>query len=83
MPDDFWRASIGARNLLRGGGDIGQNFIHEFHSCAVLEGHRQNFGSGDIQQKCTHQRLLKKFEKFIKNLQENLKHFPKFFKNKI
>ena len=40
-------------------------------------------GGGGTQQECTHQRLLKNFEKFIKNLQNNLKHFPKFFKIKI
>ena len=66
-----------------GGGDIGQNFIHEFLSSPVLQWRRQNFGSGDIQQKCTHQRHLKNLEKFIKNLHKNLKNFPKFFKNKI
>ena len=38
---------------------------------------------GDIQQKCTHQRLLKNFDKFIKNVHKNLKKSPKFFKNKI
>ena len=43
----------------------------------------QNFCSGDIQQKCTHQRLLKNFYKFIKNLHKNLKNSPKFLKNKI
>ena len=58
--------------ILVGGGDIGQNFTHEFHSSPVLQWHRQNFSSGgDIQQKCTHQRLLKIFEKFIKNLHKN------------
>ena len=34
---------------------------------------------GDIQQKCTHQRLLKSFDKFIKNLHKNLKKFAKIF----
>ena len=50
------------------GGNLGQNFIHEFHSSHVLQWRRQNFGSerGDIQQKWTHQRLLKIFENFIK-----------------
>ena len=34
-----------------GGGNITQNFIHEFHSSPILQWRRQNFGSGDIQQK--------------------------------
>ena len=37
-----------------------KNFIHEFLSIPVLQWSRQNFGSGgDIQHKCTHQRLEK------------------------
>ena len=66
----------GARILVRGG-NIGQNFTHEFLSSPVLQWRRQNFGWGEkIQQKCTHQRLLN-FEKFIKNLHKNLKQFSK------
>ena len=38
---------------------------------------------GDIQQKCTHQRLLKNFEKFIKKFAQKFKKFSKIFKNKI
>ena len=34
---------------------------------------------GDIQQKCTHQRLLKNFEKFIKKLAQKFKKFSKIF----
>ena len=37
-------------------------------------------GGGDIQQKCTHQRLLKNFENIIINLHKNS---PKHFINKI
>ena len=33
---------------------------------------------GNIHQECTHQRLLKNFEKFIKHLHRNLKTSPKF-----
>ena len=51
----------GARILVQGG-DIGQNFIHNFLSRLVLQWRHQNFGWGDIQQKCTNQRLLKNFE---------------------
>ena len=48
----------GARILVQGG-NIKQNFIHEFLSSPVLQWRRQNFGSkGDIQQKCTHQTLF-------------------------
>ena len=55
----------GARILVRRG-NIGKNFIHEFLSSPVLQWHRKNFGSGgDILHKCTHQRHLKNFEKFI------------------
>ena len=71
-----------ARILVRRG-NIGQNFIHDFRLSPVLQWRRKNYGWGDIQQKCTHQRLLKKFEKFIKNLHKNLINSPKFFKNKI
>ena len=74
----------GARILVRGRGNIGQNFIHKFLLNPVLQWLRQNFGwGGDIQQKCIHQRLLKNFEKFIKKLAQKLKNSPKFFKNKI
>ena len=38
--------SSGSRILVRGGGNLGQNFIHEFHSSHVLQWRRQNFGSG-------------------------------------
>ena len=37
----------------------------------------------NIQLKCTHQRLLKIFKKFIKHLHKNLKNSPKFFQNEI
>ena len=57
-----------------------KKFIHEFLSSSVLQWH---FGLGDIQQKSTHQRLLKNFEKFIKEFAQKFKNSPKFFKNKI
>ena len=38
---------------------------------------------GDIQQKCTHRKRKKNFEKFIKNLHKNLINSQKFFKDKI
>ena len=38
---------------------------------------------GDIQHKTTHQRLLKNFEKFIKEFAQKFKTSPKIFKNKI
>ena len=59
----------GAEILVRGE-NIGKNFMHEFLSSPVLQWLRQNFGSGgdgEIQHKCTRQRLLKIVEKFIKN----------------
>ena len=51
-------------------GNFGQNFIHEFLSSPVLLGVAKITVLGDIQQKCTHQRLLKNFEKF-KNFSKN------------
>ena len=63
-----------------GEGNIKQNFIQEFFSSPVLQWRRQNFGSGDdIQQKCTNQRVLENFEKFIKQFAQNLKQFSKIF----
>ena len=35
----------GARILVRGGGNIGKNLIHDFLSSAVLQWLRQNIGS--------------------------------------
>ena len=66
----------GARILVEG--DIKQNFIHD-SSLTVLQCSRQNSvrEGGDIQQKCTHRRLKKNFEKFIKNLHKNLIEFKK------
>ena len=49
---------------------------------SISQEQRQNFGSGDIQQESTNQRL-KNFENIIKTLHKTLKIFPKFFKNKI
>ena len=66
----------GGDRILVQGWNIGQNFIHDFLSSPVLQWRLQNFGWGDIQQKCTH-------EKFIKNWHKNLINSPKFFKNKI
>ena len=74
----------GARILVEG--DIKQNFIHDSSlSSPVLQWSRQNSvrKGGDIQQKCTHKRLTKNFEKFIKQLHKNLINSPKFFKDKI
>ena len=67
-------------------GDIKQNFIHDSSlSSPVLQWSRQNsVGEGeDIQQKCTHRKLKKNFEKFIKDLHKNLINSPKLFKDKI
>ena len=53
---------------------------------SISQKRRQTSVLGDIQQECTHQRL-KNCEKFIKQLAQTLKNFPKFskkfFKNKI
>ena len=69
----------GRRQDFCSGGNIGQNFIHEFLSSPVLQWRRQNFGSGGHSAKMY---SSKTFEKFIKNLHKNLKNSPKFFKNK-
>ena len=37
----------------------------------------------DIQQKCTHQRLLKNFEKILKKFAQKFNKFSKIFQNKI
>ena len=75
----------GARILVEG--DIKQNIIHDSSlSSPVLQWSRQNSvrEGGVIQQKCTHRRLKKNFEKFInKTLHKNLINSPKFFKYKI
>ena len=65
------------------GGNIGQKFINDFRSSPAMASQKFRFGGKDIQQKCTNQRLLKNFEKFIKNLHKNLINSPKFFKKKI
>ena len=77
--------SSGSRVLVRRGGEkLGQNFKHEFLSSPVLQWPRQNFGSGGrIQQKCTHKRLLKIIEKFIKYLHKSLKNLQNFSKIKF
>ena len=36
----------GARILVRKGGNIGQNFIHDFSLSPVLQWRRKNYGSG-------------------------------------
>ena len=65
-------------------GDIKQNFIRD-SSISVLQWSRQNLvrEGGEIQQKCTHKRLKKNFEKFIKHLHKNLINSKKNFKDKI
>ena len=55
-----------ARILVRGGGDIGQNFIHDFSQVLYCNGVAKISVRKDIQQKCTHQRRLKIFKKFLK-----------------
>ena len=40
-------------------------------------------GGGGIQQKCTHNRLLKIFEKFIKQFAQKFKKSPNFSKIKF
>ena len=54
-------------------------------SSPVLQWSRQNSvrEGGDIQQKCTHKKLKKNFEKFIKTLHKNLINSQKIFKDKI
>ena len=75
----------GARILVEG--NIKQNFIHDSSlSSPVLQWSRQTSvrEGGDIQQKCTHKRLIKTFSKIYKqNLHKNLTNSPKFFKDKI
>ena len=52
---------------LVGGGNIGKNFIHEFHSSPVLIWRRQTFGSGGTFSKNV---LIKDFWKIMKSLQK-------------
>ena len=67
--------------MLRGGGNIGQNFIHKFLSSPVLKWRRQNFGSGGHLEKMY---SSKTFENNLKNLlkicTEILKNFQIFHK---
>ena len=72
----------GARILVRGG-NIEQNFIHEFLSSPVLQWCRQNFGYGGNSAKMYSSKTIEKFEKFIKNLHINLKYSPKYSKIKF
>ena len=73
----------GGARILVGGGNIGQNFIHELLSSPLLQWRRQNFGSGGHSAKLYSSKTFEKFEKFIKNLHKNLKKFSKFLKNNI
>ena len=52
---------------------------------SVLQWSRQNSGreGGDIQQKCTHRRLKKNFDKNYKKFAQKFNKFSKFFKDKI
>ena len=72
-------SSSGSRTLIRGGGAIEQKFIHEFISSPVLQWRRQNFDSeeGDIQQKCTKQRILKNCKKFAQKFKNSQNYFRK------
>ena len=69
----------GARILVRGGGNIGQNFIYEFNSSPVLR--RQNVGSkvGTYSKNV----IIKYFWKIYKKFAQKYKNSRKFFKNKI
>ena len=53
----------GNAKILVRGGNIGQNFIHDFLSSPVLQWRRQNFGSGTHSAKM---RSSKTFENFLK-----------------
>ena len=59
-------------------------YTNPLKSCTAIASPKFRFGS-DIQQKCIHrhQRLLKNFEKFIKNLHKNLKILQNFSKIKF
>ena len=57
-----------ARILVRGGGNIGQNFIHDFLSSPVLQWRRQNFGSGRHSAKMHSSKTFENFLKIYKNI---------------
>ena len=62
-----------AKILVRGeGGNIGQNFIHDFLSSPVLQWRRQNVGSGTHSAKM---RSSKTFENFLKSYKKFAQKF--------
>ena len=67
-----------ARILVRGG-DIGQNFIHDFFSSPVLQWRRQNFGSGGHSEKMHSSKTFEKFLKIYKKFAQKSKKFSKFY----
>ena len=73
----------GARIFVRGG-NIKQNFIHEFLSSPVLQWRRQKFASGGHSAKMYSSKTFEKFWKILKKkFAQKFKNSPKFFQNKI
>ena len=73
----------GNARILVLGGNIGQNFIHDFLSSSVLQWRRQNFGSGGHSAKLYSSKTFEKFRKIYKKFAQNLKILQNFSKIKF
>ena len=58
--------AVAAPGFWFGGGNLGQNFIHDFHSSPVLQWHRHKFGLGGVT--FSNNVLIKEFWKNLKIL---------------
>ena len=67
--------------LVRGGGDIGQNIIHDSIQVMYCSGSaKMSARIKDIQQKFSQRKLLKNLKNFVYIRTKILENFPKFFK---
>ena len=69
----------GNARILVWGEDIGQNFIHDFHSSPVLQWRRQNFGSGRQSAKMHSSKTFEKFLKIYKIFAQQFNEFSEFY----
>ena len=61
------------------GGNIGQNFIHDFLSSPVLQWRRQNFGSGGHSVKMHSSKTFEKILKIYKTFAQKFNEFSVFY----
>ena len=82
LDPNIWGAKQGrCQNF--GSGENQKKFIHEFFSRFTAMASPKFRFWRNIQQKCTHQRLLKIFKKIYNKFAQKLKNSSKFVKNKI